>query len=418
MSRILFLSRWFPSPCNNGSKLRVHSLLSALCRRHDVFLLSFREPGEDESQASDLHAMCRTVRSIPRVRRASRGLDFAAKLCSSTPRSHLESFSAEMASAASETIEKESIDCVIASQIDTAAYRNFLDDVPCIFEELELGLTYEAWSGGASVAARVRGGLTWFKHRRFVGRLLRRFDAVTVASERERDLAQRFLAHLPPVEIVPNCLDLSRYPNTVESRDKSTLIFSGPLAYEPNRQAVVWFQEHVRPILAARIPDVHAIVTGKRPASPLPNVEGLTLTGYVDDVKPLTARSACCIVPLQSGGGTRLKILEAMALHTPVVSTSKGVEGLAVEHGEHVLIGDDPETFAAAVADVLSSSDLAAHLAANAYDLVRKRYDSSVASGRLLDLVEQVAGPDARKSSPAGSISYHPAGSAPADSVH
>ena len=115
------------------------------------------------------------------------------------------------------------------------------------------------------------------------------------------------------------------------------------------------------------------------------------LTGLVDDVRPIVRKSSVAIVPVNSGGGTRLKVLEAMALGTPVVSTSKGAEGLDMLDGEHLLIADDPQAFAAQTIRLLEDSALRERLARNARRHVEQCYDWAEIGERFTDLVEQVA---------------------------
>jgi glycosyltransferase involved in cell wall biosynthesis len=137
---------------------------------------------------------------------------------------------------------------------------------------------------------------------------------------------------------------------------------------------------------------VQFTITGDHANLPLPPADRVTLTGFVDDVRPLIAAAGVSVVPLRVGGGTRLKILEAMALRTPVVTTSKGAEGLDVQPGEHLLIADTPEAFAAASLRLLQEPGLRQRLADNAYRLVAEKYDWAVTMPRFLELVERVAG--------------------------
>ena len=132
-------------------------------------------------------------------------------------------------------------------------------------------------------------------------------------------------------------------------------------------------------------------ITGNHASKPLPPTRNVTLTGYVDDVRPLVARAWCSVVPLRIGGGTRLKILEAMALGTPVVATSKGAEGLDVRDGEHLLIADEPAAFAEQVVRLLRDADLRAALAANSRRLVAERYDWAIVMPKFLALVGRIA---------------------------
>ena len=119
--------------------------------------------------------------------------------------------------------------------------------------------------------------------------------------------------------------------------------------------------------------------------------DSVTLSGYVDDIRSVVGSSAICVVPLRQGSGTRLKILEAMALGIPIVSTTKGAEGLGVRHGEHLLLADDAPTFAQHTTALLRDPALGQRLSAQARQLVEQHYDWSFIGQRFLKLVEDVA---------------------------
>lgn len=148
---------------------------------------------------------------------------------------------------------------------------------------------------------------------------------------------------------------------------------------------------HVLPLITAQAPTVHLTITGEHANRPLPPANNVTLTGLVDDIRPLVARSAVALAPLREGGGTRLKILEAMALRTPVIATSKGAEGLAVEHGRHLLIADSAEDFAQAVLRLFGEPGLRDRLVDEAYRLVERQYNWEAVLPRFLTLAETVA---------------------------
>jgi glycosyltransferase involved in cell wall biosynthesis len=140
---------------------------------------------------------------------------------------------------------------------------------------------------------------------------------------------------------------------------------------------VAYFLSEIFPLVRARVPQTRLRVTGRTQGVDLARLplDGVELTGYVDDVRPVVAGSMAAVTPLRLGGGTRLKILEAMALGVPVVSTPKGVEGLDVQPGEHLLLGRTPAEFAEAVVRVLQDPALRQALAAQAVTHVRQRYD-------------------------------------------
>jgi glycosyltransferase involved in cell wall biosynthesis len=171
------------------------------------------------------------------------------------------------------------------------------------------------------------------------------------------------------------------------------LIYSGALTYHANLDAMAFFLRDIFPAIKAKRPSVTLKITGNTQGAPidrLPLVDDVQLTGYLDDIRPAVAQSWVSIVPLRVGGGTRLKILEAMALGTAVVSTSKGAEGLDVTHGENILIADDPNQFAGAVVGLLSDPALRQSLAAKAQQLVRQKYAWERCAGKLEQLLRQV----------------------------
>jgi glycosyltransferase involved in cell wall biosynthesis len=193
--------------------------------------------------------------------------------------------------------------------------------------------------------------------------------------------------------VVPNGVDLDRYKDDFGAPEPGTLVFPGALTYGANFDAMAFFLNQVFPLVKARWPEVILRITGRAngvPVDRLPLDERVILTGYLDDVRPTVAQSWACVVPLRIGGGTRLKILEAMALGTPVVSTSKGAEGLEITPGEDILIADEPTEFADAVLRLLDDPVLRTELAANGQRLVREQYGWEQIGKKLSQLLHQV----------------------------
>jgi glycosyltransferase involved in cell wall biosynthesis len=152
-----------------------------------------------------------------------------------------------------------------------------------------------------------------------------------------------------------------------------------------------WFLGEVYPLIQAELPEVHLTITGDHANLPLPPAENMVLTGFVEDVRPHLASAWTSLSPIRLGGGTRLKILEAMALRVPVVTTTKGVEGIDARHDEHLLIADTPRDFAQAVLRVLQNPELRQWLGDNGYRFVSEKYDWSVVVPRFMEIAEGVA---------------------------
>jgi polysaccharide biosynthesis protein PslH len=178
--------------------------------------------------------------------------------------------------------------------------------------------------------------------------------------------------------VIPNCIDFDHYLAFTELPKADRLIHTGSLAYRANYEAVVYFLEQIWPRIIAALPEVEFWITGRSAGYPLPPAAEdprVHLTSYVDDIRPVIAGSAVSVVPLLSGGGTRLKILESLALNTAVVSTTKGAQGLDLCHGEHLLIADTPGEFAQAVLRLLQDEGLRQQLAKQGRELVQRKYN-------------------------------------------
>jgi len=231
-------------------------------------------------------------------------------------------------------------------------------------------------------------------------RLLATCATHTVTSERER---QKLLARRPGanIQVIPNGVDTSFYTakeiaetcrQNGQTRWKQTILFVGSMDYHANIDGVIWFSRAAWPEIARNHPDMHFIIVGRDPA---PEVRALAsdrihVAGTVDDVRPFYASAVAAVVPLRSGSGTRLKILEAMAAGVPAVSTRLGAEGIDLEHDVHILLADSGPEMVAAVDRVASSDETRARLSLAARALVSRVYDWSIIGEQLYGLHENL----------------------------
>lgn len=387
--RILFLSAWFPFPPDNGSKLRIYHLLRALAARHQVTLVSFADTPGARADVPELRRLCQAVHLAPISWYNPRSLRARLGLFSLKPRSVIDTFSSQMSHLITQVTQTTPFDLVIASQTRMASYRPYFPDLPAIFEEVEVGVLYGNFAAAPTARERFRHGLTWWKHRRYLAGLLRQYGACTAASAQEAALLQQEVG--VTAVVVPNCIDVAAYADVTAVAQPDTLIYTGSFSFAPNYEAMYWFVTAVWPLVLAQRPQARLLITGNPAGRTLPFAANVTHLGFVDDVRPYVAASTISIAPLQTGGGTRLKILEAMALRVPVVATRKGAEGLDCRHEQHLLLADTPPAFAAAVVRLLQDATLRRCLAENAYQLAQQQYDWTVVAPRLLQLVEEVA---------------------------
>ena len=224
--------------------------------------------------------------------------------------------------------------------------------------------------------------------------LLRLCDAHTVCSGREREVLHQRVPEAR-IEVVGNGVDCEFFAgNPTPGGARNDVLFMGRMDYHANIDAALYFASKTWPLIHARRPELRLVIVGAQPAKAILALreQGITVTGTVDDVRPYYQSALTSVVPLRVGGGTRLKVLEAMAAGTPVISTTLGAEGLEVTPGKDIVIADSPQAMADAVVSLQAGSQQWREIAANGRRLVKARYDWSVVGAILWRLhMEQVA---------------------------
>jgi glycosyltransferase involved in cell wall biosynthesis len=247
-----------------------------------------------------------------------------------------------------------------------------------------------------SLKSRLVGELDLRKMERFERHRMRRFAGITATSAGDARTLQRW-APAATVYLIPNGTDCSRFVPPESDPEPGAIVFMGTLSYAPNRDAVVYFAERIFPRIKRAVPWATWYVVGResddvrRALSRAPQ-SGIVVTGYVDDVRPYLARAEVVAVPLRAGGGTRLKILEAMAMARPVVSTSLGAEGLDLMADRHLSVADTPDGFADAVIRLLRDPAEGRRLGREARRAVLDRYDWGPIARRYVDAVLEIVG--------------------------
>jgi sugar transferase (PEP-CTERM/EpsH1 system associated) len=358
--------------------MRNYQLLRHLAARHEVHLLTISGQSDGEESLEHLRGLCASVTTV----RGDEGdlirkrLRQVASMASRRPFAVATADTRSLRNALRDLVRTVSPN-LIHVEASALAHLSFPSGTPLVLDEHNI--EYEL---AARMAAAERSPVRKVFHRAEAWKLLRaetaawlRFDGVTFTSERERNLASQ-IAPVTAMATIPNGVDLEYFaPQTIQ-RDPDAIVFTGTQSYRPNSDAVLFFHSRVMPRLLASRPLAHLYVVGRQPPAEVSRLSGpnLTVTGKVDDVRPYLARASVVVVPLRMGGGTRLKILEALGMGKAVVSTAVGCEGLAVRHGEHLLIADDPAEFAAHVARLCADPDMATELGARGRAVAIERY--------------------------------------------
>jgi glycosyltransferase involved in cell wall biosynthesis len=368
--RIAVVTHVMPYPPDSGTRIRVARVVRALARRHDVTLLSL-EPGDDGRAATALGV---PVSVHPaRWRRGLAPVAVARETTAAVWRCARDW--------GADAVHLEGTFGAAAAGLGRARGR-----VPAVIDE---GCVHHLSYGRAAALAstplgRARGRLRAWRLRRFERALARHADTVIAVSADEAAIV-RSLAPSTRVVVAPNGVDADAL---TPSPPGDAALFVGLLSYAPNRDAMTWFAREVVPRLGADGPDV--FVAGREPGVELESLARaaprLRLLGFVPNLAPLYARAGVFVNPMRGGGGTRLKMLEAMAAGKAVVSTSIGAEGLALTPGRDVVVADTAPEFAAAVRALLADRPRAARLGRAARALVESRYRWEVCLAPLDDL--------------------------------
>jgi sugar transferase (PEP-CTERM/EpsH1 system associated) len=223
---------------------------------------------------------------------------------------------------------------------------------------------------------------------RFEGRTLRRFDAVLAVSDADRQTFARAYPNAirEPVHVVPTGVDTAYFVPGASDPASRSIVFTGSMDWLPNEDAMCYFVREVLPLVRAEEPSATLSIVGRAPTPSVRKLAveaGVTVTGGVPDVRPYVRGAAVYIVPLRIGGGTRLKIFEAMAMGKAIVSTAVGAEGLPVTEGEHLLLADEPHAFARDIVRLMRDGHRRNELERAARAFVVAAYDWSAVAGAL-----------------------------------
>jgi sugar transferase (PEP-CTERM/EpsH1 system associated) len=397
--RILWLKADLLLPLDKGGKLRTWHLMRHLAKRHAITYLSFAEPGQP---IDGMYEVAERVEVIERSDPAKASLRFyadaASHLLDPLPYAVGKYRSRAYARKVRQLLDEASFDLVVCDFLPPAV--NLPTRLPCPAAIFTHNVESEIWRRHA----HTRSGLSRFlyagQHRRmlrFEAAALARFDGVLTVSQCDSDTIARLYPASAnrPVAVVPTGVDTAFFTADPSPAASRQLVFTGSMDWLPNEDAMTFFCREVFPLIRSEEPDATLAIVGRAPTPAvqrLASIDGVTVTGRVDDVRPHMREAAAYIVPLRIGGGTRLKIFEAMAMGKAVVSTTIGAEGLPVTDGHHLLIADSPAAFAARTLDVLRNLPQRRRLEESSRALVVARYDWAVAAGVLEEALIEIAG--------------------------
>ena len=388
--KLLWLNANLLLPLDKGGKLRTWHIMRHLAARHDITYLSFSDPSQTPADRDGMREVCERLETVPRAD-AAKGTwrfyaDAAKYVLDPVPYGVAKYRSAAYRDRLAALLSTTPFDAVVCDFLVPIV--NMPSALPCPGILFTHNVEAEIWRRHAENATNplLRRLLAQQYRRmlRFERDALRRFDLVLAVSDADRRTFDRLYpgAVRQPVHVVQTGVDTGYFEPMAATSGSGHphLVFTGSMDWLPNEDGMLYFAAEILPRIRARLPGVTLSIVGRAPTPAVQRLAehpGVEVTGRVDDVRPHVAAATVYVVPLRIGGGTRLKIFEAMSMGKAVVSTTIGAEGLPVTDGRDVSIADDPEAFANAVLRLIANADERRRMEASARQLVVERYDWS-----------------------------------------
>jgi len=388
--RILFLTSLFPNPANSGGLIKSWMILNHLADKYSVDVLCFRRQKLSAQQNAFAGEFPASITSLP-LNRERNFVNFLRSFGARLPLSIYRNRSPEMAALVARRLSEQSYDAIFVDHWLMAQY------LPAEFTGLTLihqhNTEYIIWERQASEEAnllfKLLLRLEGRRVRNYEATILSRFDWVFAVSEEDRQSLIDLGAHAERVLFLPNLpkTELLDRPQLSFDRSQPLILYLGTLSWQPNQEGVDRFLREVFPTLQQALPQVHLLLAGQgarprlqRLAHSLPNVDTV---GAVEDAEPLYQRARVFLEPIHSGGGTKIKVLNALARGLPVVTTRQGAQGIDVVSEEHLLIAQDSSSTIEAVRRLMTDRELWERLSDNGRRLMRERYQPASAFGVL-----------------------------------
>ena len=386
--RILWLKTGPLHPVDTGGKIRTFNMLRELRRKNPLTYLSLWPEGTPESARKDAHQYSDDQLWIPWREAGKRSVKFVWQLGINFAGSRLpyaihKYLSAQWAAEIRHLDASGKFDLIVCDFLTPAVNlyaNNYRPQTPVLLfqhnvESLIWQRHYETAQGGVR-RSYMHG--QWQRMRKFEALACSLADKVCAVSEEDARLLRESFSLTNVCGAVPTGVDLNFFQLSPAPRTPRSLVFLGSMDWMPNIDGCGWFADEMWPLVKQKFPDATLTIVGRKPAPKILELAArdprIKVTGTVDDVRPHLAAGEVMVVPLRVGGGTRIKIFEAMATGIPCVSTRIGAEGLPVNHGEHIALADTPADFANEICSLFDNADRRRAFGQNARDLVEKNF--------------------------------------------
>ena len=391
--KVLHLFPYLPVPKNFGGALRIYHILKHHVDRHEVTVCGFDDRGDKVSFFEEFPQLKDRSHFISRpFKKKFRRLVQLYSLFTNHSDFYTMSRSKQLQETIDRLLDANDFDLVLAEFPSAGSFQLNTDAVKILDAH---NVEYENFKRMSNIEGSILRKFFYDReYRKFKKEELAicgRKDAMFVTSERDREIFDQDLPHVPKF-VVPNGVDTGFFHPSDQKPEPFDLVFTGMMGYVPNYDGIHYFLDEIFPIVLDKIPEARIFVVGMNPPKSIQEraTDNVIVTGFVDDVRPYVHRSSVYVVPLRMGSGTRLKVLEALSMKKPVVTTSIGCEGIDVIDGQTALIRDDAQDFAEAVVTLIKNQPLRQKLIDNGYQLIKEKYDWQVIGDHIERAYEQI----------------------------
>lgn len=408
--RILVLASYVPS-LYKGAEIRLLHLLKNLSRQHEITLWAINRRGVGKEEIAALLPDCKLLlQAWPSQNRGG----FPGRIFRSFWYRQLKDWHAHFGPKPTAVnkiyhpglkdnlealLEKSCFDLIHVNQIMVWQYLPPAINIPVILckDNVWADLAEREWAAADGRMARYFKKQTAEKMRRYEGLAVKSSTRCVVVSHEDKTLIQQ-MAPETTISVIPNGVDTTYFRPSQKTAEAPHLVFTGTMSWLPNADAMIFFCNTILPLVRGLFPEVLVTIVGLHPPKEvraLAKDPYIRVTGFVEDVRPYIDEAAVYIVPLRSGSGTRLKILEALAMGKAVVSTRIGAAGLAVTDGRHILLADEPESFAEKICRLLKDPERRRALGRAGRTLVESVYDWKAVAAELDQVYHETVLPEA-----------------------
>lgn len=379
--KILILSPTQPIPTINGSRLRIFNFIKHLSKQNKITLITLNQKDGSYVQniESEMRSYCLKTYGIKHYKPKIFAL--IQWIFSLKPYRHVKFSNRKFKKTFNHILKNNNFDVIFCNFLDMAQYFKDIDNLQkkflLIIDQHNVDESwYEKFIRMDSFLFRLFGKENIRRLKKQQKKDYRYFDICLSVSKKDANITKNILDKNMQVVVAPNGVDLNFFSSEEHLSDK-TLLFCGSMDTIMNQDAVLYFCNKIFPIVKSKVPNVRFIVVGRNPPLRIKKLysKDIHITGTVDDVRPFYNKASVVVAPFRLGAGTKLKILEAMAMKVPIVSTSIGCQGIEVENGKHVWIADDELEFAEKIINIIQNKIEITNIIEEAYSLVAKRYE-------------------------------------------